>query len=483
MDSMQEIYGLRYDFVYRQGLVMKLHRSAGIYAQELSGIQLRMLESNTIPRLLPLEVEEIDFQISLLYHMHSKRMLSKVLKAEGLTNTQFIKLMFAILCALDQSGNYMLNESQYLLKENFIFIGSEITDVYLTYLPFQQLIGEVPLHSQVGMLIGRLIEKVKPDEREGLDELLKACTEDFNLSSFKQKLLEWMGKPQINKVFQNQFEPPIVIPQIPLKHELIPFAPPMPRPLYQKDSEPEQKPFNEPLSEAGNHIDVNDNPFLLTQRNRLLILVVILLVLAFIWKSYLDNPHDANLYTASGASLLLIDAWILFSFIGLPRALRWHGLVNLKNNKPVTPQASEPKLQVNIHDYYQNLHNHTTLLTGAPSNATVFLGSTHSYGVTPLKARTTMIEVSKEGSKQQIPMIGNSFTIGRGEEECSYVEHEAGLSRLHAEIFKALEGYGVKDLGSKNGTLLNDEPLVPYQSYLIKEGDTIRILKTEFRIV
>jgi hypothetical protein len=292
-----------------------------------------------------------------------------------------------------------------------------------------------------------------------------------------------MGKPQMNKVFQTQIEAPIVISQTSLKQEDRPFFSSLPRPLFQKDSEPEQRQFNEPIGGTGNHIDENDNPFLLSQRNRLLILVVIFLVLAFIWKSYLDHPNDAVLYIVSGASLLLFDLWLLFSFIGVPRELRLYKLINLKNNKPVSPQASEPKLQLNIHDYYQNLHKHTTLLSGAQSNATVFLGSSHAVGITSLKARTAMIEVSKEGCKQQIPMIGNSFTIGRGEEECSYVEHEAGLSRLHAEIFKALEGYGVKDLGSKNGTLLNDEPLVPYQSYPIKEGDTIRILKTEFRII
>src|SRR4029077_7072721 len=112
-------------------------------------------------------------------------------------------------CALEQSGNYMLNELQYLLKKNFIFIGSEITDVYLTYLPFEQLVGVIPLHSQIGMLMERLIETLKPDERLGLDELLKACNEDFNLSDFKQKLLDWMGKPQMNKVFQSQPETPI----------------------------------------------------------------------------------------------------------------------------------------------------------------------------------------------------------------------------------------------------------------------------------
>jgi hypothetical protein len=367
----------------------------------------------------------------------------------------------------------MLNESQYLLKENFIFIGSEITDVYLTYLPFQQLVGVIPLHTQVGMLIERLIKIVVPDERAGLDELLKACNEDFNLSAFKQKLLEWMGKPQMNKLPQYELETPNVIPQTPSKKDDRPFLSPLPSPIFHKHPEPELKTFED-----------NDNPILLSQRNRLLILVVIFLVLSFIWKRYLDHPHDAMLYIACGMSLLLIDLWILFSFIWVPSgASKWNKLVNKKNNKSISPQVSEPKLQVNIHDYYENLHKHTTLLSGAPSNATVFLGSKQAVAVIPLKARAAMIEVNREGSKQQIPMLGNSFTIGRGEAECSYVEHEAGVSRLHAEIFKALEGYGVKDLGSKNGTLLNDEPLIPYQSYPIKEGDTIRILKTEFRIV
>jgi pSer/pThr/pTyr-binding forkhead associated (FHA) protein len=80
-------------------------------------------------------------------------------------------------------------------------------------------------------------------------------------------------------------------------------------------------------------------------------------------------------------------------------------------------------------------------------------------------------------------MKGNTFTIGRGETEADYAENEVGISRLHAEIYKAVEGYGVKDLGSKNGTFLNEDPLVPYQYYPIKEGDTIRIVRTEFRII
>lgn len=132
----QEIVGLRYEFVHRHGHYMMLYRDEGLQPEELSTHQLRMLESNAIPRLLPLEIQEIDFRIHLLYKLTSKRMLTHVLKVEGLTKMQLFKLLYTMVCTISDSGNYMLNEYNYVLKENFIFIGTDFTDIYLTYIPF-----------------------------------------------------------------------------------------------------------------------------------------------------------------------------------------------------------------------------------------------------------------------------------------------------------------------------------------------------------
>ena len=41
--------------------------------------------------------------------------------------------------------------------------------------------------------------------------------------------------------------------------------------------------------------------------------------------------------------------------------------------------------------------------------------------------------------------------------------------------------YRLKDLGSKNGTLVNDEKLIPYKIYELKDQDEIVIGKEKYQ--
>ena len=50
-----------------------------------------------------------------------------------------------------------------------------------------------------------------------------------------------------------------------------------------------------------------------------------------------------------------------------------------------------------------------------------------------------------------------------------------GISRRHAVIRRTEHGYEVLDLGSVNGTWLNDERLVPHKSYPLASGSHLRL--------
>lgn len=52
---------------------------------------------------------------------------------------------------------------------------------------------------------------------------------------------------------------------------------------------------------------------------------------------------------------------------------------------------------------------------------------------------------------------------------------ELGISRLHAMVRKTRDGYQITDLGSSNGTWLENQRLVPKQSYSLSSGDRIRM--------
>ena len=53
--------------------------------------------------------------------------------------------------------------------------------------------------------------------------------------------------------------------------------------------------------------------------------------------------------------------------------------------------------------------------------------------------------------------------------------YSLGLSRRHAAIRRTEDSYEVMDLGSVNGTWLNNERLVPHTSYLMPSGSQLRL--------
>ncbi len=77
------------------------------------------------------------------------------------------------------------------------------------------------------------------------------------------------------------------------------------------------------------------------------------------------------------------------------------------------------------------------------------------------------------------PLDRDRITIGRAP-DCDIVILERQVSRYHVRIERDGEGYLLRDLGSKNGTTVNDEP-VRGQPYRLRDGDEI-VLATAMRI-
>ncbi|SDN82014.1 FHA domain-containing protein [Paenibacillus sp. yr247] len=493
----QEVFGLRYEFVYRHGHYMELNKEAGLDSKELSALQVKMLEANHIPKLLPLEIQEVDFRISLLYNLSAKRMLAHVLRVEGVSKHQFAKLMYAIVCALEESKNYMLYETGYVLKDNFIFIGSEWSDVYLTYVPLETITDEVSVFTSLEALMIQLSLKMKDDERKEVDSWLASISQIQSLQEYKESLLTHMDElssvqevllisnPEIE---QNQDEHSVQNSntQAPYLKDLgLPKSlwnrNEVHRPVNHRSSiEMVPMPKNVAMMDVGGGLPISLIP--LDQRMRLIVLAVVILIAAFLWQNYFSYPSAGTLQITAGISILLADVWFVSKYLGIPCYKKGSGPKLLSSNeaeqqvRKLEPPTltSEP---INIQNYYQNLHMHTTLLSNNKPNATVFLGRVMKQ---PLGPR---FEIQIEGLTKNVPLKNDPFTIGRGGAslKVDYVLEEAGVSRVHAEIVKNDEGYVIKDTGSTNGTYLNGEPLVTYQSYPLKDGDELRIVRHEMK--
>src|SRR5262245_438625 len=77
-----------------------------------------------------------------------------------------------------------------------------------------------------------------------------------------------------------------------------------------------------------------------------------------------------------------------------------------------------------------------------------------------------------DGSKERSALAKARISIGRSRES-DILLPDQWLSRHHAEIQQRGDGYYLLDLKSKNGTLLNGEPLA--QERRLRHGDVITL--------
>src|SRR5579862_587701 len=76
-----------------------------------------------------------------------------------------------------------------------------------------------------------------------------------------------------------------------------------------------------------------------------------------------------------------------------------------------------------------------------------------------------------EGATKTISLENDRFTLGRSSNNELCYADDAGLSRQHLAIERDDSGWSVRDLGSKNGTLVNGAKLS--SPHRLKPGDRI----------
>ncbi len=76
-----------------------------------------------------------------------------------------------------------------------------------------------------------------------------------------------------------------------------------------------------------------------------------------------------------------------------------------------------------------------------------------------------------EGANEIIPLSGTELTIGRSS-EADIVIRDDKVSRIHSSIILWAGDYVIKDIGSRNGTLVNGKTI---DVAVLKPGDSIKV--------
>ena len=103
----------------------------------------------------------------------------------------------------------------------------------------------------------------------------------------------------------------------------------------------------------------------------------------------------------------------------------------------------------------------------------------------PVQATQAQVSLHIVRTGQILPLIGRQeFTIGRVSQGQSilpdidltpYEAYSQGVSRLHATIRIEDKEISIEDLGSSNGTRVNNKKIDPHQHHPIAHGDVITL--------
>jgi pSer/pThr/pTyr-binding forkhead associated (FHA) protein len=94
-----------------------------------------------------------------------------------------------------------------------------------------------------------------------------------------------------------------------------------------------------------------------------------------------------------------------------------------------------------------------------------------------MKVQLIVVQGKPEG--KTIPLQGPTFKIGRGE-NCNLRPNSEQVSREHSEFSITAEGVTIRDLGSRNGTLVNGKALTA--PCALKDRDLIQVGPLTFAI-
>jgi predicted component of type VI protein secretion system len=94
-----------------------------------------------------------------------------------------------------------------------------------------------------------------------------------------------------------------------------------------------------------------------------------------------------------------------------------------------------------------------------------------------MKLKLVVLAGAKEGL--EIPLKKDKFLIGRAK-ECALRAGSEAISRQHCAITRHADHYTVKDLGSRNGTYVNDERIAAEVN--LEAGNELRVGPLKFRV-
>lgn len=174
------MYGYTAEFFHEGQILMLLHREPALRSHDMDIHSLKMLQRNRIPHILHVDMQELDFDVTLQYEISGKRMLQQLIRSEQLSEQQYYEWMLQLLKLLIDCREYMLSPNHLLLHEQFMFVqgGVQQGQLFVPYIPTHD-----PLHAKAALeglrrLAVQLSGIVQHWSSDGFQQLIRKLHDD-----------------------------------------------------------------------------------------------------------------------------------------------------------------------------------------------------------------------------------------------------------------------------------------------------------------
>ena len=400
-----------------------------------------MLQNNTIGFLLSMQKIYEEHAVRYLYDTTEKEALSHYTKGKRLREPEIKQLVRQLLEALVKGGDYYLDEDSYLMKPEYIYLDTQKESYFFCYCPDYV----EPIRKQLGDMIAYLMNEVDYEDLAAV-KLVYLLYQMIGEESFStKKILHTVDNYRFDGEKSREQTPIITLTpelELVLQKEIeyhsqnqpeqnIPYAPPVsPKPCnVPPPSPPYVNPslsINHPLpeqqtSETGNY----------PQKGTLIFVLVTIVLLVMFCACYVSG----FLYTKIGHQL---DLKKMLIFVVLALVVEGYTAWKVFGEQDKKTDSSIPK----------------------------------GYKLVP----------TMPGMKDPVYIRQFPFSIGKDSTRVHGTILDPLISRMHAVFLMEEDKLYLKDLSSLNGTYVNEIRIIPENSILLHEGDTIRFASTVYQL-
>ena len=430
--------------------------------------RLPMLMNNRIEGLLEIELRTVDEKNVYYYDISSRQSFACIYEKKTLNSPELKKLIRDIISIITRGKEYLLDENDFIIRPEYIYLSIPACEVSLCYLPGYQR----DMRGQLSGLFEELMNKVNYKDEEAvllIYSLYMAGKEEHcTFDSLLALLRERAGRtvPVKEESPRGEPEPPVSVKAGGSKEAAKGPGDVIPKKFHENPEAAERDPDRRNSETDGGRKSV----FISQERRRKNIIFgaagVILAFLAVIYagaRLYESGTAEPEkLYGAAG--VLVISA--ILSIRAFTLAFRRRG----PEIRPLYLGTEEFQRRPDREDeilaqtdsleaererpVFEEAEERTVILTGPAGE---------EYCLIPLGRHT-----DEKTLLDEFP-----YYIGKWKEHVNLVLDDSTVSRFHAKITKEEDGLYLTDLNSTNGTFLNQDRLAPNERRRLNPGDEL----------